>query len=117
MRKYLSLLSKMAAALLGLFAVGVGTGSVQAKPAVVVLDCRQDEPTMSMREKVQCACEAALNKNTIEALENFLLEYGDEDAKCSALASTALADFGGRANERDGGDTLGEDDDPGGYGG
>jgi len=44
----------------------------------------------------ECACEAALNENTIDALEEFLRRYPPENSgptACSALATTALLKF------------------------
>ena len=51
----------------------------------------------------ECACEAALKANTIEALEEFIRRYppGRSDATaCTALAMTALVQFSS-PNDRD----------------
>lgn len=44
----------------------------------------------------ECACEAALKENSIDALEEFLRRYppnNSEPSACSALAMTALEGF------------------------
>ena len=43
----------------------------------------------------QCACEAALKENTIQALEEFLRKYppGPKPSACGALALNALSNF------------------------
>jgi hypothetical protein len=43
----------------------------------------------------QCACEAALEENTIQALEEFLRKYppGPKPSACGALALNALSTF------------------------
>ena len=59
-------------------------------------------------------CQLALEKNTIDALEEFLRLYppGRSDSACSALAMTALSQFG-QGNEPNGNDPPGD----GNYGG
>jgi hypothetical protein len=47
-----------------------------------------------LRTEEQCACEAALKDNSIEALEGFLEKYGDTSGTaCTALARVSLDRF------------------------
>ncbi len=62
----------------------------------------------------QCACEAALRENTIQALEEFLRKYppGKKPSACGALALNALSRFACS----DGGSTANCGGGGGGYG-
>jgi hypothetical protein len=45
------------------------------------------------KSEADCACQAALDRNTIEALNEFLTEYGSNgDNACTARAQTQLPD-------------------------
>jgi hypothetical protein len=47
-----------------------------------------------LRTQEECACEAALKENTIEALEGFLHNYGNiSGTACTALARVSLDRF------------------------
>lgn len=95
MRKFVSSLSKLSAAALGLFVMGSGSDFAIAQDKAA-LDCSSVGSGMSLRDEAKCACDAALRSNSIEALEEFLFRYGEVDTRCTALASTALkTNFGG----------------------
>lgn len=93
MRKSLSLVIRLASVLLGTTAVGGTFDSAEAAQSFLVVDCQAPTEQMSRKGEAECACQAALQKNTIEALESFLLRYGDVDSECTALATTALSGF------------------------
>ncbi len=97
MQKRAFRLLSLTSAIFGVFSLSQGQ-SVEAAPrqgqTAMVLECRPGDTNMTPVEEARCACEAALKRNTIEALENFLLKYGATDTQCDALASTALAQFG-----------------------
>jgi hypothetical protein len=38
------------------------------------------------QSRAECACEWALNQNTIVAIEEFMSTYGNENTACNALA-------------------------------
>lgn len=107
MRRFLLNAFKIVAAGLGLSFFG-SNADVRAASnnSVLVLNCSA-QGRMSRQQEVECACDAALKAGTIEALEGFLARYGTEDSACSALASTALANFappdGSRPNNSLGG--------------
>ena len=94
MRKFFSNTIKIVAATLGLsfFGTEANSAASSTNPALV-LNCKP-EVGLSRKEEIQCACDVALRKGTIEALESFLHLYSNEDSACSALASTALVKFG-----------------------
>jgi hypothetical protein len=92
-------------ATLSVFAFGGATQSY-VQPAEAKVDLAE----------IERACEEALRKNTIEALEEFLSKYPPHryrnDVACYALALGALNQFGNNSGDDDrpvGG--------PGGYGG
>ena len=66
----------------------IASGSAQA--ADVDFSQRRCDPIDE-----QCACEAALKENTIQALEEFLRKYppGKKPSACGALALNALSQF------------------------
>ncbi len=75
--------------LLGALAVGAAGGAVMTPPAV-------DAKTFAeLRLEEQRACEAALQANTIEALEAYLKKYPFGNSACRALALNAAANLGG----------------------
>jgi hypothetical protein len=90
---------KQLLATLSAIALSAG-GLTYAAPALaqeqVAQDDRCEAPT-DLRTEEECACEAALNRNTIEALEEFLRRYpprpGGETTACTALALAALDQF------------------------
>lgn len=97
MRKQLNSVAKLIAALLGFGFVGAATEPAQAQQTTMVLQCNTHGAGMSLKNEIDCACQAALEANTIEALEGFLAKYGDQaeaDSACLALATTALIKFG-----------------------
>src|SRR5262249_26793518 len=65
-------------AALGALALGIGANAVSGQSAS--RHCTSEE----------CACEEALNKNTVEALENFLRKYPHADRGTSACAASAV---------------------------
>ena len=93
MRKSLSLVIRLASVLLGTTAIGGSLDSAEATQSFMVVDCQAPTEQISRKAEAECACQAALQKNTIEALEAFLLRYGDVDSECTALATTALSGF------------------------
>lgn len=79
--------------ILGVFGFSLGGGLTASYPAQAdVLQCNVVSNELSEEE----CCQLALEKNTIEALEEFLRLYppGRSNSACSALAATALLTFG-----------------------
>jgi hypothetical protein len=86
--------------------LGSGTiGQVEAAPA-------DTAPQIAQRELIEEACRDALERNTIEALEEFLRKYPESDTACQTLALDALNRFADTVNDGDSGGDGGE-----GYGG
>lgn len=85
-------MSKQFMMILGLLAMSVGWDTVAAGAAT--RKCKTEK----------CACEAALQRNTIEALEAFLKKYphsvGRGQSACAALGVPSL-DEGGAVSVRD----------------
>lgn len=77
-------------------------GLVAAATPVVVAEVRAEVKTPE-----EWACEAALKKNTIEALEEFLARYPDPNSACGALALEALNGFDRTADAGSGGNGPG----------
>jgi hypothetical protein len=74
--------------------LGVSSGLIASGPAQAAdLDYSQYQCDPLADE--QCACEAALKENTIQALEEFLRKYppGRKPSACGALALDALSKF------------------------
>ena len=61
------------------------TGAANAE--VAAKTCKPDQTAM------ECACESALEANTLEALEDFLRRYPGDEAKGSACFAQALAQW------------------------
>jgi hypothetical protein len=61
------------------------TGAANA--AVAAKTCKPDQTAM------ECACESALEANTLEALEDFLRRYPGDESKGSACFAQALAQW------------------------
>ena len=100
-------IQKVLLAIFGVFGFSIAGGVTASYPAqAAVQQCN------GLSEE-EC-CQLALEKNTIEALEEFLRMYppGRGNSACSALALTALSSFG----EHDSHDTP-PPHDGGGYGG
>jgi len=113
MRKYFKLSTKLVSAFLS--TVPLWPASVTlAQQTESVLECRAPG-SMSRAEEAQCACEAALRENTIEALENFILRYGNDSSACFALAQAALSKFSPNGSNSD--HNPGNSVDTGPYGG
>lgn len=72
-------------ALVGLASAGAGVGMGSATA--------QEVSSLELRKQADLACEEALRKNTIEALEEFLRLYSDAPTACLALAQNALQGF------------------------
>lgn len=92
-RKLNSSARNLLIALLGVLGLGGGltvSRSVQAADLDYPTASYQCDPT-----EEQCACEEALKKNTIHAIEEFLRKYppGRSPSACSALALNALTQF------------------------
>ena len=70
--------------------LGVGGGLMMSSSAQAADSQKQCDPIDE-----QCACEAALKENTIQALEEFLRKYppGQKPSACGALALNALSNF------------------------
>jgi hypothetical protein len=93
--------------------LGVGGGLMISSSAQAAdLDFSQYQCDPLVDE--QCACEAALKENTIQALEEFLRKYppGRKPSACGALALNALSKFacndgGGTNNCGNGGNGYG----------
>ena len=75
---------------LGLF--GVSAASVLGPVAAQQTQQAQIDTDLQLRERE--ACEDALRRNTIEALEEFLIRYPNGTEACQTLALNALAAFG-----------------------
>lgn len=92
--------------------LGVGGGLIASAPAQAAdLDFSQYQCN-PLDE--QCACEAALKENTIQALEEFLRKFppGKKPSACGALALDAIkrfacSDGGGTGNCGNGGGGYG----------
>lgn len=93
MRKTLKSLFKFVAAAfgLGLFASG-GQATTLPTSTTIVLNC-EPEQGLTRQELIDCACREALRANRIEALEDFLHRYGNEDGACAARVRLALNQF------------------------
>ncbi len=88
-----------------LWVVGLGAG----------IAIPQQSVSAAVPETPELACKDALEKNTIEALEEYLRQYPDADTACRTLALDSLNQFG-VPNPDDRGDSgIGGID--GGYGG
>ncbi len=91
-------MQKVLLTILGVF--GFGAGMTANYPTQAAAPA-QAEWCIGLTEE-EC-CKVALEKNTIEALQEFLRLYppGRSDSACSALALTALSEFdsGGDRNE------------------
>ena len=81
-----------------------------------------DAKTVTVAE-IERACEVALQKNTIEALEDFLHKYPParyrNQVACYALALGTLNNFGNNEHSTDSNEHSkpGDNNPPGGYGG
>ena len=62
--------------------VGLSAGSAGAQENADL----QCDPASSIQIEVECACERALEEDTIEALEDFIREYGEYDSASSFAA-------------------------------
>jgi hypothetical protein len=94
-RKLNSSARSLLIALLGILGLGGGltvSRSAQAADLDYSTASYQCDPT-----EEQCACEEALKKNTIHAIEEFLRKYppGRSPSACSALALGALSQYDG----------------------
>ena len=83
-------------ALPGILGLGAGlamSSSAQAADLDFSAVTKQCNPLDPRNE--QCACDAALKENTIQALEEFLRKYppGRKASACGALALNALSKF------------------------
>lgn len=72
-------------ALVGLASAGAGVGIGSATA--------QEVSSLELRKQADLACEDALRKNTIEALEEYLRLYPDAPTACLTLARNALQGF------------------------
>jgi hypothetical protein len=69
---------------------GIGFAAAAAGKTAVNMCGAPDD----LRSQEECACEAALKENTIEALEGFLHDYGNiSGTACTALARVSLDRF------------------------
>ena len=92
-RKLNSSARNLLIALLGILGLGGGL-TVSRSAQAADMDFSAVSYQCDPREE-QCACEEALKKNTIEALEEFLRKYppGRKPSACGALALNALTQF------------------------
>lgn len=78
--------------LLGVFGFSIGGGAASSYPAqAAVQQCN------GLTEE-EC-CQLALEKNSIEALEEFLRLYPRSDTACGALATTARSQLGRESHD------------------
>ena len=80
--------------LIGLGVLGLGSSlGASHSDAALIRQCRLHDESRLNDET--CACESALKKNTIVALEEFLRQYplGTQPSACGALAFNALQNF------------------------
>jgi hypothetical protein len=90
-------IQKVLLAIFGVFGFSLAGGVTASYPAqAAVQQCN------GLSEE-EC-CQLALEKNTIEALEEFLRLYppGRSDSACAALAMTALSGFGPEPPDHEG---------------
>jgi len=90
MREYRVKFVRLFSALLGTAAVA-SSAVAQTQEVASVAYCHSQG--QSFAEEAECACENALRENTIEALENYIMRYGNANNACMALAQAALAQF------------------------
>jgi hypothetical protein len=75
-------LGKQFLTILGVIALGTSVYASSAQAATL----QRCEAMANPVRQAQCACEAALEQNTVEALEEFLARYGDLNTACTARA-------------------------------
>ncbi len=85
--------------------------AVVAESGAFISGARAATNEADLKKQAELACLEALEKDTIEALEEFLRKYSNVDTTCTAKALDALNDFGADNGEPPGGGNPG-----GGYG-
>ena len=85
---------KQLLATLSFLALGAGYGATEANASADLLQCM-----VTGKSEAECACEAALEQDTLQALQLFLRDYPSAKTACNATASTLIVDRGGGGGE------------------
>lgn len=98
-------LKKLFVSIVGGLGIGAGamSGSAFASDDLQACDVNQPISSQSFSDRTreaECACDAALEAGTIEALEEFLEEYGWADSECRTRALNRLAMFEPNIDDR-----------------
>jgi hypothetical protein len=95
-------------AILGAAALGTVAYGYSAQAAIP----KRCEALPNPQSRAECACEWALKKNTVVAIEEFMSKYGSEDTACNALALVPANRWHDPGRERTPTPTVGEPGSP-----